>query len=141
MKKLPIIKSFFSVEKKLDYIVDTGIRNMLLELSAPDLGHQLENIVYLELLRRGHRISIGKIAEIEVDFVSNGSIINENDFHTAYYQVAASVMDPDTLKRELDSLKKIKDNHLKYLLTLDRIPSKANHDGIIQYNLIDWLLN
>jgi len=115
------------------YIVDTGIRNMLLESSSPDLGHQLENIVYLELLRRGHRISIGKLAEKEIDFVVT-------DTGLAYYQVAATVFDPATLARELEGLKKIKDNYPKYLLTLDDIPSSANHDGIIQMNLIDWLL-
>jgi uncharacterized protein len=115
------------------YIVDTGIRNMLLESSSPDLGHQLENIVYLELLRRGHRISIGKLAEKEIDFVVT-------DTGLAYYQVAASVLDPANLARELEGLKKIKDNYPKFLLTLDDIPSLANHDGIIQMNLTDWLL-
>jgi len=115
------------------YIVDTGIRNMLLESSSPDIGHQLENIVYLELLRRGHRVSIGKLAEKEIDFVVT-------DTDSAYYQVAASVLDPTTLARELEGLKKIKDNHPKFLLTLDDIPLKANHDGIVQINLIDWLL-
>jgi len=115
------------------YIVDTGIRNMLLESSSPDLGHQLENIVYLELLRRGGRVSIGKLAEKEIDFVVT-------DTGLAYYQVAASVLDPDTLARELEGLRKIKDNYPKYLLTLDDIPSSANHDGIIQMNLTDWLL-
>jgi uncharacterized protein len=115
------------------YIVDTGIRNMLLESSSPDLGHQLENIVYLELLRRNHRVSIGKLAEKEIDFVVT-------DTSLAYYQVAVSVLDPATLARELEGLRKIKDNHPKYLLTLDDIPSLANHDGIIQMNLIDWLL-
>lgn len=123
------------------YIVDTGIRNMLLESSAPDLGHQLENIVYLELLRRGFRVSVGKLAEKEVDFVAVGAQAGDDDINgVAYYQVAASVLDPNTLARELDSLQKIKDNHPKYLLTLDEIPSRANHNGIIQQNLINWLL-
>ncbi|MCL2138855.1 MAG: ATP-binding protein [Treponema sp.] len=120
------------------YIVDTGIRNMLLESSSPDLGHQLENIVYLELLRRGCRVSTGKLDEAEVDFVVSG--VHGAD-GTGYYQVAASVLDPDTLARELSSLRKINDNHPKYLLTLDDIPSRANHDGIIQMYLIDWLLD
>jgi hypothetical protein len=115
------------------YLVDTGIRNMLLSGSSADLGHQLENIVYLELLRRGNRVCIGKIAEEEVDFVSIGA-------GTTYYQVAASVLNPDTLKRELKALQKIKDNHPKFLLTLDDIPLHANHNGIIQLNLINWLL-
>jgi hypothetical protein len=123
------------------YIVDTGIRNMLLESTSPDLGHQLENIVYLELLRRGHRVSVGKLDEKEVDFVAGGAYVAEdNTSGTAYYQVAASVMESATLARELLPLQKIKDNHPKYLLTLDDIPSRANHNGIIQQYLIDWLL-
>jgi len=124
------------------YIVDTGIRNMLLESSSPDLGHQLENIVYFELLRRGSRVCIGKLAEEEVDFVTIGAHAAESDSGgTAYYQVSASVLNPDTLKRELAVLHNVKDNHPKYLLTLDDIPSKANHEGIMQLNLIDWLLS
>jgi predicted AAA+ superfamily ATPase len=121
------------------YIVDTGIRNALLESSSPDLGHQLENIVYLELLRRGCRVSVGKIAEKEIDFVTAGAGTGDTA-RTAYYQVAASVMDPNTLSRELEGLRQIKDNHPKYLLTLDDIPSLANHEGIVQKNLIHWLL-
>jgi len=121
------------------YIVDTGIRNILLESSSPDLGHQLENIVFLELLRRGYRVSIGKLAEKEIDFVVTGTNAAETG-GLAYYQVAASVLDPATLAREMEGLKKIKDNHPKYLLTLDDIPSRANHNGIIQLSLIDWLL-
>jgi predicted AAA+ superfamily ATPase len=121
------------------YIVDTGIRNMLLEGSSPDLGHQLENIVYLELLRRGCRVSVGKVAEKEVDFVAAGGSGGDAG-GTAYYQVAASVMDPNTLARELEALRRIKDNYPKLLLTLDDIPLRANHEGIIQRNLLDWLL-
>ena len=122
------------------YIVDTGIRNMLLESSSPDLGHQLENIVYLELLRRGCSVSIGKLAEKEVDFVVTGIRGGKNETEISYYQVAASVLDPNTLARELSVFQKIKDNNRKYLLTLDDIPPRANHDGIIQLYLIDWLL-
>jgi predicted AAA+ superfamily ATPase len=120
------------------YIVDTGIRNMLLASSSPDLGHQLENIVYLELLRREYRVSIGKLDEQEIDFVAEGA--DSGSGGISYYQVAASVMDANTLERELAGLRKIKDNHPKYLLTLDDIPARANHDGIIQLNLIEWLL-
>jgi len=121
------------------YIVDTGIRNMLLETSSPDLGHQLENIVYFELLRRGCRVCIGKLAEQELDFVARSTLGDDTD-RMSYYQVAASLMDQTTLARELFSLQKIKDNHPKYLLTLDDIPVRANHNGIVQYYLIDWLL-
>ncbi|GHV95521.1 ATPase [Spirochaetia bacterium] len=130
------------------YIVDTGIRNMLLESSSPDMGHQLENIVYLELLRRGCRVSVGKFAEKEVDFVTVGAELRGGQGTakaeilggTAYYQIAASVLDPNTLARELAGLRQIRDNHPKYLLTLDDIPSQANYDGILQRNLIEWLL-
>jgi predicted AAA+ superfamily ATPase len=121
------------------YIVDTGIRNMLLESSSPDLGHQLENIVYLELLRRGCRVSTGKLDAKEIDFVVTNARADEAG-GTAYYQTAASVADPNTLARELEGLQKIRDNHPKYLLSLDDIPARANHDGIIRLNLIDWLL-
>ena len=117
------------------YLVDTGLRNMLLSGSSPDLGHQLENIIYLELLRRGNKVSIGKLAAKEVDFVTS------NAHGVCYYQVAVSVLDENTLARELAPLKKIPDNHPKFLLTLDDIVPSANHDGIRQINVLDWLLD
>jgi predicted AAA+ superfamily ATPase len=117
------------------YLVDTGLRNMLLSGSASDLGHLLENVVYLELIRRGCKVNIGKLAEKEVDFVTSNSEGIE------YYQVSASVLDESTLLRELEPLKKISDNHPKYLLTLDDIMPNTNHDGIRQINVLDWLLN
>jgi len=117
------------------YLVDTGLRNMLLTGSSADLGHQLENIVYLELLRRGNKVSIGKLAEKEVDFVTS------NADGVCYYQVAASVLDKNTLERELAPLQKIPDHHPKFLLTLDDIIPNANHDGIRQINALDWLLD
>ena len=117
------------------YLVDTGLRNMLLTGSSADLGHQLENIVYLELLRRGNKVSIGKLAEKEVDFVTS------NADGVCYYQVAASVLDKNTLDRELAPLQKIPDHHPKFLLTLDDIIPNANHDGIRQINALDWLLD
>lgn len=116
------------------YLVDTGIRNLLLSGKSADLGHLLENIVYLELLRRGYKVNIGKLAEKEVDFVAadrNGVV---------YYQVSASVLDKNTLNRELEPLQNIRDNHPKILLTLDEIGADANHNGIRQLNVIDWLL-
>ena len=115
------------------YMVDTGLRNLLLQGSSADLGHLIENIVFLELLRRRYRVNIGKFSDKEVDFVAAGS----NGI--TYYQVAASVLDESTLKRELYPLQKIRDNHPKFLLTLDEIGAGANYDGIRQYNLIDWL--
>ncbi len=116
------------------YIVDTGIRNLLLSSESEDLGHLIENIVYLELLRKEYKVNIGKIGEREVDFVAK----NMNE--TLYVQVSASVLDETTLKRELASLKNIPDNHRKILLTLDEIGSDSNYDGIMHINLIEWLL-
>lgn len=116
------------------YIVDTGLRNILLAGSSSDLGHLLENIVYLELIRRGYKVNIGKLAEKEVDFVAS------NTYGIEYYQISASVLNNSTLLRELNPLQKITDNHPKYLLTLDDIIPNANHDGIHQLNLLDWLM-
>lgn len=116
------------------YLVDTGIRSMLLSGSAADLGHLIENVVFLELLRRGFRVNTGKLAEKEVDFVASSRD------EVLYYQVSASVLSEDTLKRELEPLQKIADNHPKVLLTLDVIGAGANYEGIRQLNLIDWLL-
>lgn len=117
------------------YFVDSGIRNHIISQSADDLGHVLENIVYLELLRRNSRVNIGKVSNKEVDFV----VKNMNE--TEYYQVSASVLDKETLNRELSPLQDIKDNYPKYLLTLDSIGNGANYDGIKQINIIDWLLH
>ncbi len=116
------------------YLVDTGIRNILLSGSSADLGHLIENVVFLELLRRGDKVSIGKLAEKEIDFVATD---NEG---VTYYQVAASVLDEATLKRELEPLKRIPDHHPKIVLTLDEIGTGANFDGIRQINLVEWLL-
>ncbi len=116
------------------YFVDSGIRNHIINQSAKDLGHILENVVYLELLRRKNRVNIGKLAEKEVDFVAT----NMNEVE--YYQVSASVLDERTLERELAPLQEIKDNYSKTLLTLDDIGNGANYEGIKQKNVIDWLL-
>ncbi|MEG1138905.1 MAG: ATP-binding protein, partial [Lachnospiraceae bacterium] len=116
------------------YLVDTGIRNLLLTSTTADLGHLIENVVYLELLRRGNKVSIGKLAEKEVDFVAS------NTEGIIYYQVSATVLDETTLTRELEPLKKIPDHHPKVLLTLDEIGAGTNYDGIKQLNLLDWLL-
>jgi predicted AAA+ superfamily ATPase len=115
------------------YAVDSGLRNFLLASSTPDIGHVLENVVCLELLRRGEKVSIGKVAQKEVDFVC------EHADGLTYYQVAASVLDENTLQRELAPLREIRDNHPKILLTIDDIPRSANYDGIRQMNVVDWL--
>lgn len=117
------------------YFVDTGIRNHIISQSASDLGHLLENVVYLELMRRKNKVNIGKLAEKEIDFVA----VSSNEVE--YYQVSASVLDETTLMRELAPLKEIKDNYPKTLLTLDEIGNGANYEGIRQINIIDWLLN
>jgi predicted AAA+ superfamily ATPase len=114
------------------YICDTGLRNMILGTQGKDLGHQIENLVYLELLRRGYTVNIGKSGRgTEVDFVA------VRDKQTEYYQVSATVLDEGVLKRELTPLKQIRDNYPKFLLTLDDFT--GDHDGIRQLNLIDWL--
>ncbi len=114
------------------YICDTGLRNMILGTTNKDIGHQIENIVYLELLRRGYTVNIGKSGRgTEVDFVAI------RDMKTEYYQVSASVLDESTLERELTPLKQIKDNYPKFLITLDVFT--GDHDGIQQVNLINWL--
>jgi predicted AAA+ superfamily ATPase len=115
------------------YICDTGLRNMILGTQGKDIGRQIENIVYLELVRRGYTVNIGKSGRgTEVDFVA------VRDRQTEYYQVSASVLDENTLERELSSLRPIQDNYPKFLITLDDFT--GDHDGIKQLNLIDWLL-
>jgi predicted AAA+ superfamily ATPase len=115
------------------YAVDIGIRYMLLGHTNTDTGHILENVVYLELLRRGFQVYIGKINELEVDFVA----INQDG--TTYFQVAATVREEATLERELRPLKKLSDSYPKYILTLDEDPD-ADYDGIRRINVLDWLL-
>ncbi|MCL2164650.1 MAG: ATP-binding protein [Oscillospiraceae bacterium] len=116
------------------YIADLGLRQYLLGSGKADQGHILENVVYLELLRRGYRVNIGHLIDGEVDFVAQGA-----DGAT-YYQVAASVLDENTLWRELAPLEKIRDHHPKVLLTLDEIGAGTNHNGIRQLNAIDWMM-
>jgi len=116
------------------YIVDTGIRNMLLSSSASDMGHLIENVVFLELRRRGYKVNVGKMLENEIDFVAA-----DMDGRT-YYQVSASVLDAGTLSRELAPMKKIPDNYPKLLLTLDEVGAGSNYEGIRQVNLLHWLL-
>ncbi len=116
------------------YANDPGLRTLLLGLRGGDVGHLLENAVYLELRRRATEVRIGKIGASEVDFVARES------GDTVYYQVSASVLDPNTLERELAPLRAIGDNYPKRLLTLDEI-GNGSHEGIIQRNVIDWLLD
>ena len=115
------------------YLVDMGLRRMLLGSRSFDAGRILENIVYLELLRRQKKVYIGKIDTLEVDFVT----LDEDGI--TYYQVAATVRDESTLKRELASLQQIQDQYPKYILTLDEDPT-ADYNGIKRINALKWLL-
>ena len=115
------------------YAADVGLRNFMLGKKAMDVGHILENIVYLELLRRGYSVYVGKIDAFEVDFVA------QNQNGNTYIQVAAGVRDSSTLERELKPLKMIKDNYVKMILTLDDDP-ESDHDGIIRKNAQEWLM-
>lgn len=116
------------------YTVDLGLRSYLLGKKADsDMGHILENIVYLELLRRGYRVYTGKVDDLEIDFVA------ENRDGLKYYQVALTVRDEKVLERELRSLRKTGDYYPRVLLTLD-MDLETDYDGITKMNVIDWLL-
>ena len=110
-----------------------GIRNHLTGLRDTDYGHVLENIVYLELLRRGYAVTIGKVGTLEVDFVATNA--NEK----VYYQVCATILDENTKKRELRPLESISDNYPKYILTMDQSVFN-DYSGIYVKNIIDFLL-
>jgi predicted AAA+ superfamily ATPase len=114
------------------YAVDLGLRTLLLGNQHTDIGHLLENIVYLELLRRGYKVYIGKLDDREVDFVAMSS-----GGTRAYYQVAATALDSKTFAREIAPLKKIHDNYPKYLLTLDDLLQES--EGIKGLNILDFL--
>ena len=125
-------KQYLKIGEKY-YLVDIGLRYHLLGAHKADMGRALENVVYLELLRRGYRVYIGKIGASEVDFIATGESGPE------YYQVALTVRDEQTLARELKPLRSVADHNPKYLLTLDEDPV-ASHNGIKQINALDWLL-
>ncbi len=115
------------------YISDTGIRNIILGFRNINEGHLLENVVYLELLRRGYKVSIGKNYEYEVDFVA------ENPNEIIYLQVSLSISDEKVRDREIRSLENIKDNYEKIILTMDKTINQ-DFNGIKVMNIIDWLL-
>lgn len=123
------------------YLVDMGIRQHLLGNKDKDDGHILENIVYLELLRRGYTVYVGKvdikdkdgkIKALEVDFVA------ENENGTEYYQIANTVLDNEVLQRELRPLESIRDHYPKFILTRDY--GTADYNGIKKLNVLEWLL-
>ena len=115
------------------YAVDAALRYYLLGNKAADSGHILENIVFLELLRRRYKVHICKVGEKEVDFVA------ENHGAVEYYQVAETVRGKETLAREIFPLNEITDHNPKFILTRDYEPVK-NHNGIRQLNVLEWLL-
>lgn len=116
-----------------NYIVDIGFRNMLLGYRDVDRGHILENIVYLELIRRDYNVYIGKVGETEIDFVA------ETPNEKLYIQVTESMQSLETRERELRPLRMISDNYEKIVLSMDRSYINS-YDGIKALNLIDWLL-
>lgn len=126
-------KQLMKMNQKL-YIVDLGIRRHLLSRRDYDLGFSLENVVYLELLRRGYSVNVGKVGNTEVDFVAK----KDDRYH--YFQVTATMLDPATFEREITPLRNIRDNYPKTILTLDRM-TLGNYDGIEAVNAVDWLLN
>jgi predicted AAA+ superfamily ATPase len=114
------------------YVADIALRSFLLGEKSVEVSHVLENIIYLELVRRGYEVYVGKIDKLEVDFIALKQGIPE------YYQVAATVRDRAVLERELAPLHTIRDNYPKFLLSLDRDPA-AYHNGIRSVNALDFL--
>lgn len=119
------------------YVADIGLRTALIGMKDMDAGHILENVVYLELIRRGYEVSVGKIHSgskmVEVDFIAkkSGGIVE-------YYQVALNVLGSDTLERELAPLEAIEDNYPKFILSMDY--GTGENNGIKRLNVLDWLL-
>lgn len=115
------------------YIVDSGLRDYILPKGKEDLGSRIENIVFLELLRRGYQVNTGKLGVQEVDFVArkNGDVV--------YLQVREDMTHPENFEQEMKSLKRIKDSYEKIVLTLDRF-TPGNYEGIKIINVVDWLL-
>lgn len=116
------------------YATDVTMRYALLGRRNVDAGHMLENIVYLELIRRGYKVYIGRTGEKEVDFVA------ENKEGFTYFQVAYTTREQSTLERELTPLQEINDHYPKYILTMDIDPI-ADFDGIKKINVLDWLVS
>jgi len=115
------------------YIADTGLRFCLMSFSDTAINGLLENIVFIELLRRGYKVSIGKLGEYEIDFVAEKSGTRE------YIQVAYLLSSPEVIEREYRPLRLINDNYKKQILTLDELP-EADDDGIVRRNIRDWLV-
>lgn len=117
-----------------NYICDIGFRNMLLGYRDTDRGHILENVVYLELIRRGYKVFIGKVGETEIDFVA------EKPDEKIYVQVTESLLESSVKERELRPLKAVNDNYEKIVLSMDKSYIKSD-EGIKLLNIIDFLLD
>lgn len=116
------------------YVCDVSMRNMLVRGQDSDIGHILENLVYLELRRRYAEVYVGQLEKIgEVDFVT----LEEGN--PVYFQVAQTTLDAGVLERKLAPLKQIRDNYPKYLLTLDEVFGEMNYDGIRKINVLKWM--
>lgn len=126
-------KQLLKINQKM-YIVDLGIRRHLLPRKRYDLGASLENVIYLELLRRGYKVNIGKVGAAEIDFVARKG---DNVY---YFQVTASMVEESTFQREMAPLKAVSDNYPKTIITLDRY-TPGNYEGIQVVHAIDWLLD
>ena len=116
------------------YLVDPALRRLFVSDTERDTGHVLENVVYLELLRRNDAVYVGQAGDGEIDFVTEGP------GGRAYYQVAESTLQPEVLARELKPLAALHDQYPKYLLTLDEITAEADYQGIRKRNVLRWLL-
>lgn len=127
-------KMFLKTNSKY-YTVDIALRNMLVKSAESDIGHILENIVYLELMRRGYKVYVGHLDSGEIDFIAmSGKDIS-------YFQVSATTLEESVLQRELAPLKRIEDNYPKYLLTLDELFDNIDYNGIKKCNVLEWLLS
>ncbi len=126
-------KKILTINEKY-YIADHGIREAILESNERDINQVFENIIYLELLRRGYKVKIGKINELEIDF-----ICEKNSNEKIYIQVAYLLASEETLKREFTPLEKIGDNFPKYIISYDQFDFSKN--GIKHINIVDFLMN
>ena len=125
-------KQLLRANRKM-YIVDLGLRNHILPRRSYDLGFSLENMVYFELLRRGYKVTIGRVGNTEVDFVA------EKQGAYEYFQVTADMTAKETFDREIRPLENIRDNYEKTILTMDRL-TPGNYNGIQVRYLLDWLI-
>ena len=125
-------KQLLKANRKM-YIVDLGLRNHILPRRSYDLGFSLENMVYFELLRRGYKVTIGRVGNTEVDFVA------EKQGAYEYFQVTADMTAKETFDREIRPLENIRDNYEKTILTMDRL-TPGNYNGIQVRYLLDWLI-